>query len=52
MTRTASSWFEGWWHRHMASRWTVEAMAELAYPRPGIYWHRTGPREHVAHVIR
>jgi len=50
--RTAKSWFEGWWFRHMARRETVEAMAELVYPKPGLYWHRCGPREYVVHVVR
>lgn len=50
--RVAKSWFEGWWLRHMARSDTAAAMAEHVYGRPGIYWHRCGPREHVVHVVR
>lgn len=46
-------WFGGWWMRHLASAATAEAMARYAHGEmPGVHWHRCGPREHVAYVVR
>jgi hypothetical protein len=52
MTRVIESWLAGWRQWNLCQPLMVQSLVELRYEASGAYWHRTGPREHVVHIIR
>jgi hypothetical protein len=50
MRQSFHEWVHAWRRSHLPTALAAAVTRDLC--GPGIYWHRTGPREHVVHIIR